>query len=83
MEPFIDFGLFEILAASGIAWFARKIYTRRVTGVAFLAISVIAPAVLIFFSGEGWTRWLAAFCLMAAAVNAAVLLPVALQRRDA
>ena len=82
MEPFIDFGLFEILAASGIAWLARKIYTRRVTGVAFLGVSVTAPAVLIFLSTDGLMRWLAAFCLAAAVVNAAVLLPVAMQRPD-
>ena len=29
MEVFVDFGLFEVLAAAGLAIIARKVYTRR------------------------------------------------------
>lgn len=76
MEPFIDFGLFEFLAASGLAWVGRKLYSYKALGMAFLVISLLAPAVLIFVSKGELARWLAAASLAMALLNAAVLFPL-------
>ncbi|HXI64821.1 MAG TPA: hypothetical protein VNH14_09960 [Gemmatimonadales bacterium] len=73
MEPVLDFGLFELLAASLLAWFARTIYTRRYLAVAFLALTLLAPAVLAAFPQGSAARWLAVVCLATALVNAAAL----------
>ena len=73
MEPVLDFGLFELLAASLLAWSARSIYSRRYIAVAFLALTLLAPAVLAAFPQGGAARWLAVVCLATALVNAAAL----------
>jgi len=73
MEIFVDFGLFEILAALGLAALARTVYSRRLAGLAFLVLSVAAPAALIAVASETRQRWLAALCLGTAVVNAALI----------
>ena len=73
MEIFVDFGLFEFLAATGIALVARNIYTRRWAGFAFLIISLVAPIFLIFFATEGLARWIAVICLATSLVNVALI----------
>jgi hypothetical protein len=73
MEIFVDFGLFEILAATGIALVARKIYTRRWPGFAFLIVSVVTPIFLVFFATEGLARWIAVICLATALVNVSLI----------
>ena len=81
MEIFVDFGLFEFIAAIGLAAVARKIYSNRVVGGIFLLASVALPAAAIFWaSGEGG-RWFGAASLGTALVNASVV-AAALQRGD-
>ncbi len=73
MEVFVDFGLFELLAAAGLAVVTRKIYTRPRLGLACLGLSLIAPFALVFVAHEGWGRWLAVICLVTALVNASLI----------
>ena len=73
MEVFIDFGLFELLAAAGVAFVSRKIYTRSVPAAACLLLSLIAPAALLFISKEGLARWVAAVCLFTTLVNVSLI----------
>jgi len=73
MEIFVDFGLFEFLAATGLAIIARKIYTRRWLTFACLIISVLAPIALVFFVHEGLIRWIAVISLATALVNVSLI----------
>jgi hypothetical protein len=73
MEIFVDFGLFEFLAALGLAAAARAAYRRRWLGILLLALSVLAPALLLAVSRGELARWLAAACLATALVNAGLI----------
>jgi hypothetical protein len=81
MEIFVDFGMFELVAALGISAVARRIYAHRTVGGLFLLASVVLPAVTIFMSANEEARWLAAGALVTALVNASVILAV-LQRGE-
>ena len=72
MEIFVDFGLFEVLAAIGLAALSRRIYSKKVAGVSFLAISVAAAVVLVVFTNSV-QRWIAVVCLTTTLVNAAII----------
>jgi hypothetical protein len=74
MDPFPDFGLFELLVASGAAALARRIYVRQWAGFLFLLLSLIAPVALIFIARGELARWTAAICLATALVNAGLIL---------
>lgn len=73
MEVFVDFGLFELFAATGLAIVARRIYTRRWPALACLMLSVIAPIVLLFLSEKELSRMVAAVCLATALINATLI----------
>jgi Kef-type K+ transport system membrane component KefB len=73
MEVFVDFGLFELFAAAGLAVLARKIYTTRWLASACLILSLIAPVVLLFLADKELLRWLAAFCLATALINTSLI----------
>ena len=81
MEVFLDFGLFEVVAAIGLAALSRVIYSRRATGLVFLAASVAAPAALLLRPAAAQARWRAAAALATALVNGVVIL-AALQQGD-
>lgn len=76
MDPLPDFGLFELLIASGAAALARKIYIRQVGGFVVLLISLAAPLALIFMAQEEFARWIAAVALATALINAGLIVPL-------
>lgn len=73
MEIFLDFGMFELLGALGLAALGRAIYRRPWLAFGFLAASVVAPLILIFIGAGELPRWLAAIALSTALVNASVI----------
>ena len=73
MEIFVDFGLFELFAALGLAAVGKAIYRRAWLAFAFLAASIFAPLALIFLGSGELPRWLAAVALGTALVNATVI----------
>lgn len=76
MEIFVDFGVIELLAALGIAALSRVIYAKKILGILFLIVSVLAPLVLVIEERTHGQRFLAAVCLVTALVNAAVVAAV-------
>lgn len=73
MEVFVDFGLFELLAAAGLAIVARRVYMRRWSTLTCLILSLIAPVLLIFFAHESLLRWIAVICLATTLINCSLI----------
>ncbi len=76
MDPLPDFGLFELLGATLLGAAARRIYSRRLLGLAFLLLSVAAPVGVIVVGRGELTKWLGALALGTALVNAAFIFRV-------
>ena len=75
MEVFVDFGMFELAAALGLAALGRAVYRRAWLAFAVLAASVVAPLALVFLGAGELPRWIAAVALAAALINAGVIVP--------
>lgn len=76
MEIFVDFGLFELLVAVGLARVAGRLYASRLAAGGLLLASVAIPAALVALGSSELTRWLAAGALATALVNAAFIVTV-------
>ena len=73
MEIFIDFGLFEVLAALGLATLAKAVYTHKTLGPLFLILCIGLPTASIFVAQSEASRWLSVLCLATTLVNAVVV----------
>ena len=73
MEIFVDFGLFEILAASGLAALSKAIYKIRLARWATLVVSIVAPAALLLLVRGEALRWIAAAALGTSLVNLSMI----------
>ena len=73
MEIFVDFGLFEILAASGLGALARAINRHPFARAVALVLSVAAPGSLVCLVPGETLRWIAALALGTSLVNASII----------
>src|SRR5262245_48241996 len=73
MEVFLDFGLFELVAALGLSFLARRIYSRLLPGSIFLLASILLPVVAIVLARGEFERWICLAILITALVNGAVI----------
>jgi len=83
MEPFVDFGLFELMAATGLAVLAKWVFARKALAIAVVLTSVAAPLTLLIVAASETGRWLAVVALATAIINATALLDVLRQRHGA
>ena len=74
MEIFVDFGLFEILAVTGLASLGKAIYRRPFAKWAALCLSIAAPAALLFLAPGELLRWIAALALGTSLINVVALI---------
>src|SRR4051794_13475381 len=81
MEVFLDCGLFELLAVVGLGVLARAIYSRRIVGIAFLALSAAAPLVMLAMVSGTRLRWAGAVSAVMALVNVGVVAAVVQEGR--
>jgi hypothetical protein len=73
MEIFVDFGFFELLIGVGLAAVAKVAYARKWVRILLLAVSFLAPILLLFLVHGRWVRWLAALCVATSLVNVALI----------
>lgn len=73
MEIFVDFGLFEILAASGLGALARAINRHPLARAVIVVLSVAAPGALVWLAPGETLRWIAALALGTSLVNASII----------
>ena len=79
MEVFVDFGLFEVLAITGLAALGRAAYKRPVTRWLLVVISIAAPAAILFLATTELVRWLAAVAVACSLISTSMIVNVVLR----
>jgi hypothetical protein len=74
MEPFVDFGLFEVLFVFGLTAVAVYLYARKFARMATMAIGVLAPIAMAILSNTLTLRVIAFICIVTGLVNTYVLI---------
>jgi hypothetical protein len=74
MEIFVDFGLFELVAALGLSALACRVYTHAALRNVVLILSIAAPIGVIFLASTEGVRWMGAICLATTLLNLGVVL---------
>ena len=76
MEVFVDFGLFELFAASAVAALGRWVLSRKHARWTALTLSVAAPlGLLVLVTGEA-QRFIAALALGTSILNVSMIVNV-------
>lgn len=73
MEVFVDFGLFELSALTGLTALGRATYKRPVTRWLLIILSIAAPAAILFLATTEVVRWLAAVAVACSLVNTSMI----------
>jgi hypothetical protein len=73
MEVFVDFGLFELLAITGLAAVGRAAYKWPITRWLLILVSIAIPIAILFLAPTELVRWLAAMAVASSLINTSVI----------
>lgn len=73
MEPFVDFGLLEVLFVLGLTYTAVKFYSRKTPRLLIMSLGVLGAIILFIFSTNFVLKAVALLCILITIVNSYVI----------